>query len=126
MYHHDVEFPFVTEDAELAHTPPLCFHVSCFSCDLEASLRPYPSQQVFEKLVDQYMVDGVCTSGEPLLITQPGKLQPWTSCPEFMGGRWRWCSPNASQPWVHKGNGADVYIDRHPYQGLVLSVTCMQ
>ncbi len=46
-------------------------HISTFSFQTKASVKPPPGKNLALLLVDQYLNEGFVTSGDPLLITQP-------------------------------------------------------
>jgi hypothetical protein len=46
-------------------------HISTFSFQTKASVKPPPGKNLALQLVDQYLNEGFVTSGDPLLITQP-------------------------------------------------------
>lgn len=54
------------KDDELVGTPPLCIRPSNLGFSMDHSLRPYPTNETFFALVEQFLVDGFLTSGDPL------------------------------------------------------------
>ena len=52
----------------------LRMHLGSFSFSTAASVRGCPENDVVLKLMDEIMVDGFVTQGDPLLLTQPADL----------------------------------------------------
>ena len=106
FYQRERVLPPVTAE-DINQTPALIFHVSCFGFDAKCSMKPYPSYEVTDKILDEVMMDGFITNGDPLLLTQPPSLiehlQP------LLGTR-HICSACAVVPWLHKRNGKNVHI----------------
>lgn len=49
-------------------------HLASFSLSTSASVRGSPENDVVYLLLDEILVDGFVTQGEPLLLTQPADL----------------------------------------------------
>ena len=52
----------------------LNMHLGAFSFSSAASVRGCPENDVVLKLLDEILVDGFITQGDPLLLTQPADL----------------------------------------------------
>ena len=74
FYSEERTLPSVTEE-EKADTPPLKLHISKLGYAIECSLKPYPGNDIFELLIEQYLMDGFVTSGDPLFVVQPFELE---------------------------------------------------
>ena len=72
-YHHSALLPTVRE-ADMAHTTPLCLHLSSFGYDGSCSLKSAPGSDVFLSLVERYLIEGFVTSSEPGWVVQPEQL----------------------------------------------------
>ena len=71
MYHHGRSLPAVSDD-DMAHTPPVCVHVAALGYSRkQSSLKPPPGTDLFGQLLEQYLLDGFMTSGDPLLVVLP-------------------------------------------------------
>jgi hypothetical protein len=63
------QLPAVSND-DLGTTPALCCHVGVLGFDKSCSMKPPPGHARTMGLVEQIVVDGFCTSAEPLLVVQ--------------------------------------------------------
>ena len=61
--------PTVMED-EVGSTPPLCLHPSGIGFSLDASLKPFPTYDVFNDLTSQILKDGFVTATDPLIVSE--------------------------------------------------------
>jgi len=69
LYHHDRRIPPVSE-ADMGDSTPVPVHISMLGFCEDCSNKPYPGEEVFCQLSDQFLVDGFVTSSEPLLVSQ--------------------------------------------------------
>lgn len=73
-------------DGDLGAVIPLCVHVAVLGFDVSCSLKPPPGHARTLGLAEQYVVDGFCSQGDPLLLVQSRSVHdivsvtaPWTS-----------------------------------------------
>ena len=84
FYSHDKELPSVPE-SEVGSELPHNVHVLALGFDSECSVKPPAGQNVVMKIMEQILLEGFVTSGEPLLVSQPPELlsvgpeAPWGS-----------------------------------------------
>ncbi|CAK9072439.1 unnamed protein product, partial [Durusdinium trenchii] len=64
----------VSEMNKLSEGQLLNMHLASFSLSTSASVRGSPENDVVYLLLDEILVDGFVTQGEPLLLTQPADL----------------------------------------------------
>lgn len=72
LYQHSASFPKVSE-GDLSTTQPLVVHVAALGFEATCSLKPPPGALQAKDLVDQYFLEGFCTTSSeagPLLVLE--------------------------------------------------------
>ena len=79
-------------DDVIATSTPLCIHIAALGFHQTCSLKPSPGQEVFNELLEQFVVDGFVTAGDPLLVNHCVELVAESEAMDQM-----WSAP-AGQP----------------------------
>lgn len=89
VYHHDRSIPSC--DAEQRATfGNICLHLSALGVWKDCTSKPPPFKGTCSELMDEMLMDGFVTSGDPLVIQQP---------PEYMAGVEDEAGLVCSTPW---------------------------
>ena len=129
-YHQDARLPPVSE-ADMGTSPPLPVHLSMLGITADCSNKPYPGEDVFGQLSDNFAVDGFMTSSEPLMVSQSrdgevlasmsqAQMGSGTLCHFSLGYIKGFARVSSIMCWVHRMWKVGLNVKNHPklYQSL--------